>query len=300
MILLWVMSTIGCTPENGQLTSAPPPVVEFTQPAHSIPAASPETTAAPKPAFAAAVNGQPILLDDFKRELAAFSANDAGQGIDAELQLAVLNRMIDQQIIEQNAQLLGIEVTEAEVNRAKSALAGNTSLNEWLTINGLSAEQFDRTLKQELLAERLFDEQTKNIASTAEQVRLFFLWVDSETLAETVTQRLQQVDDFTVVSQEIQSYHPDNAGGGYADWFATGGSPILPAQVAAQAFSLDEGQIYGPIAADNRQYFIRLEEKDSDRLLPEQELQQLKQASFAQWLAMQKDSADVEIYITTE
>lgn len=313
IFLLLAVLTSGCNPFYSQVTPPPPVTVEFTR----VATKSSELQAAPtsaevigsEQAIAATVNGQPILLDDFKRELAAFSASETGGDnsdnnlhLSADLQSAVLNRMIDQQIIEQNAQLLGIEISEPELEAAKNTLTAgiDTSLDEWLTINGLSAEQFELTLKQELLTERLFDDRTKNIVPTAEQVRFFFLWVDSETLAENVTQRLQEIGDFTQVSQEEQSYHPENSGGGYMDWFAVGDNRILPPEVESRAFTLESGQIDGPITAASRYYFIKLEEKDSNRLLPKQKYQQKKQAVFAQWLAEQRNSAEIEVYIIVE
>lgn len=304
VILLWVLFTAGCNPLGHQATASPPDTVEFTRAATAPLEASPPLATEPAQAVAATVNGQSILLDDFRRELDAFSPSGTAEGINnnlpADLQLAVLKRMIDQQIIEQNSRLLGIEVTDAELDVAKNALAGSTGLEEWLVLNGLSAAQFEATLKQELLAERLFNNRTQNIASTAASVRLFFLWVDSAALADTAAQRLQEIDDFTQVSQEMQGYNPNHTGGGYADWFTMGSSGVLPAEVEAMAFTLDAGQIAGPIAAANRQYFIKLEEKDNNRLLPEQVLQQLKRTSFEQWLAEQRNSADVKVYITAE
>ncbi len=304
-IVLAAMFSGGCTPVFSQTPTTQPAASPVFVEGRASPVTLPTATAGPTPELAATVNGLPVLLDDLQRELAALAPDGASDGIatkpPADLQAAVLNRLIDQRLIEQQAQQLGVNITDAELAAASDRLIAeaDTPLESWLALNRMTAGQFQQTLKQEMLAERLFNRQTQHIAPAVTQVRLFYLWVGSEPLAQHVSQRLQEVGDFSQVSQEEQSYNPGNAGGGYLDWFSAG-SNLLPPEVETLAFSLEPGKIGGPIPAAGRYYFVELAEKESDRLLPAAQLHQLKQAAFEQWLTEQRNAANIQIFAPTE
>ena len=254
-------------------------------------------------AVAARVNNVPIWLDTLNQKVDALKQSERHFSDEsaANLKLLVLNRLIDAQILAQSAEALGIRVTDAELETASQTLKTEFSdqFEPWLKANSMTPQQFTKSLEQELIANKLFEHLMINAPPNADQVTVFFLWVDNQSLADAVSEKLRQGKSFTQLIQEEQAYNPTNTGGGFFDWFPIG-LGVLPDRVERVAFNTTPGAVEGPLFISPRYYFVQLEDKASNKPLSEEWLQRRNQHTFETWLANQRNKSSIEIFIATK
>jgi len=171
----------GC---NQATATASPTVTATTQPPTPTPTPTPMATATPDRSLengrplAARVNQQPIFLADYQRQLAHFTRTLQAQGVDVNGQITakrlrqqVLESLIDQTIIEQQAALLGITVTNAMVitKIQETITQSQVSLENWLAKNQLTEQELQTMVRQQLLANQLFEQVTTQMIIATEQ-----------------------------------------------------------------------------------------------------------------------------------
>ena len=124
-----LFASTACVPTL--VTSAPPtsvPTSTFTVPAPADPTVTPVAPPSPTPEapLAALVNGQPVYLADYERELGRYEASLVSRGIDpsssegqanlAQARAWILNVMIEQVLTEQAAAAVGFVISDADVD----------------------------------------------------------------------------------------------------------------------------------------------------------------------------------------
>ncbi|SMP77853.1 periplasmic chaperone for outer membrane proteins SurA [Desulfonatronum zhilinae] len=169
----------------------------------------------------AVVNGDVITLFELNQRyrpfVEQFQGQDLGEAekrmlLDAKRQL--LDRMIDEVLLRQEAQRLEIAVTDLEVQTQARQLRERAGLSELqfqeqLTLQGLNREQYERRLRDEMLRHRLlgfmvrrkvvvtsdevraFYEANKEEFAQQRRVRLGLILFDAQTLAEEILARIQ-------------------------------------------------------------------------------------------------------------
>jgi parvulin-like peptidyl-prolyl isomerase len=259
---------------------------------------------------AARVNNQPIFLDTYQKQLAQVEQALSTQGIDLTSQNSleilvqarqqVLEGFIDQLIIEQEASKLGIRVTEQELEaRIQAEIAqqdDQTQLDEWLAANNLTFDEFKHTLWAELIAQQLFEQLTKDIPETAEQVQVQHIRVADEATAQLIVDQLKSGRDFAVLAQE---YSLEDSAWNKPEqprWIAKG-LGMLPTKVENTAFSLQPGQMNGPIPTPDGFYIIELLNWEAKRPLTEEMAQTFKNQIFTDWLKEQRSFAIIERFV---
>lgn len=323
-ILLLVGSLLlaGCD-LPGQSTPPPTPVPPTPTTAPMAPvgaqAAAPAVTTAPgetpPPAaaagaeaqLAAKVNGQPIYLADYEKQVAQFETAMVAQGADmnsegskqqlAQVRRQILEAMIDQMLIEQAAGEYGVTITDEEVEAKaqESIQQGQTQeqFQQWLTDNNMTYDEFKKTLRSQLLAARMFDQVTASTATTADQVHIRHILMDKEDVAQKVLAELQAGGDFAALAQQYSIDDSTRANGGDWGWFPQG-LDLIPPELEAEAFRLQPGQMSNIIHSQFGYHIIKIEARETGRALSAEMLQAAKQKTFAQWLAKRRESASIE------
>lgn len=159
--------------------------------------AAPEPTVEIAPPLAARVNGEPILLERYQAHVTqmeqAFNRQDpdgsSNQAAVAELRQQVLEGLIEQKVIEQQAAALGISVSqaavEAEAQRFMTEFEPHTRFDTWLADNGLTDAMFLIDLRAQLIANRVYEQVTHNVVEeTIEATKRQKQAVFDEWLAE--------------------------------------------------------------------------------------------------------------------
>jgi len=302
LLLLLILAACGGGQSATSTALPSPPVTAL--PTNARPTAVPTATPSPVP-LAAAVNGQPILLADYERRVAQYQQSMLTQGLDltttegqarvAEIRQEVLDNLIDSALVEQGAAGLGVSVSDAELEAQIAADieagGGQAAFDEWLQATGLAREDYKQMLYEALLAQRVMDAVTANSPQAAEQVHARQIVVNSQEVADQVLAKLQAGADFAAVARESSTDLATKDNGGDLGWFPRG---MIPLELETLAFSLQPGEIGGPLQLGDGYHFVQVMERDLDRELSPEMQGQLRLVLFERWLEEQRATATIE------
>lgn len=313
LLLILIAPLIACGFSLSQVLSGPStPAVDLEGGSTLPPLAAfePAPTEAGPP-LAARVNAQPILLETYERQLSQVKQTLTNQGIDpnspagqeqlAQVQQQILEALIDQTIIEQEASKLGLsiseETVEAKVQESVAQRQDPAQFETWLAENQLSYEEFKATLRFQLLANQMFEQVTRDIPASAEQIQLRQILVADEPTARELIEQLKIGVNFAELAQTHSLDASSRANGGDLGWFSPG-LGLVPPEVETIAFSLQPGEVSGPIQSSLGLHIIQLQAKETRPLSPEM-IQALKQQRFTEWLSERRALSDIERFVTS-
>jgi hypothetical protein len=143
-----------------------------------------------EPGLVARVNNQPIFLEAYEKQVIRFEqtltaqgielASQSGQAILVQVRQQVLETLVDQLIIEQQAAKLNVIVMEQTVEAEAQIIAqaqSQAQFEAWLAANNLSFEEFKETLRSQLIANQVFETVTSSVFETTEKERAFNDWL---------------------------------------------------------------------------------------------------------------------------
>ena len=233
--------------------------------------AAPAQKAAP-PA-AAVVNGAPIPVSRLQIELDRVRQGDEEGEAKLtspdvpKLARALLDAMIDRAIVLQRAKAAGMQVSEAEVQRATEAMAetarkSGAAWGEQLARAGQNQEQLSDEMRERLLAEKYVADQTGRERASPAETRAYYdthrsefeepeavhclqIAVRTPDEAKSALDQLRAGAPFEKVARQV-SISPDGQNGGDLGWFAKG---QMPKAFDEACFSLGNGKISGVVAS---------------------------------------------------
>lgn len=172
----------------------------------------------------ASVNGQTITDSDFRRTY-SIQARQAGRNLsedeEKELETKVLTRLIELEALVQEADRLGITVSEEEVARSVvkvPAFAGadgkfdEKTYLRLLKANGTSRAQFEMDERRRLVVQKLMDLAGRSVSVSEAELKAEFL--KQETSLDLTFVRLPItafLDDVVVSDADRDSFLKDNA-----------------------------------------------------------------------------------------
>jgi parvulin-like peptidyl-prolyl isomerase len=294
-------------------TSAPAaktatPVPPAAKPAQ--PTVAPTVPPAPAPA-AARVNGKDISLADYEKNVARRQAEMTKQGINfstpdgqaalAEMRRQILEGMIEQALIDEQAAKLGISVTQAEVdaaiNQSIAETGGQEAFNKYLAnIAGMTMDEWRAGQLEAMLTQKVIERITRDVPAKAEQVHARHILVDTAAEANALLAKLRAGADFAALAQQYSKDTVASAGGGDLGWFPRGG--LFDAALEKAAFDLQPGQISGVVQSDlggqTVYHIVQVIERDPSRQLSDDALREARQMAVQSWLDGLKASAKIE------
>lgn len=259
-------------------------------------------TPTPTEPLAALVNGQPIFLADFEKELARYEQASAELGLSSETNYRqqVLEALIEQQLMEQAANTQHITVDQAMVDAEMDTLRAEANFDEWLAANLYTEAEFREAVRRGMITEEMIAVVTADVPQTAEQVHTRYIHVADIGQANDLLTRLQNGDDFAFLADQF-SLEPGN--GGDMGWFAR--NSLFVPELEDPAFALQNpGDLTDIITVTRTDgtvsyYILQLIEREAARPLSAEMRSQLLQAAFADWLATLWENAEVESFIDT-
>lgn len=272
-------------------TSAPTePVVEPTP-------ATAEATGEARVELVAQVNGEGITQPEFDRALARIEQQSLVAADPQALAASVLDMLIEQKLIEQAAAEQQINVTDAEVEaeyQANRALVENEAdWQQWLADNLYTEAEFRESLRATLIAGRVRDSITADLPENVPQVRARHILVPSLDEANEVLERLRNGEDFAALAAELSQDVTTRDQGGDLGWFIDG--ELLEPALSTVAFSIEPGQIAGPVSTRLGYHIVQTLEKAERPLDPERQ-PLLAQITFERWLDGQQYNSIIERY----
>ncbi|WP_066633039.1 peptidylprolyl isomerase [Desulfolucanica intricata] len=257
----------------------------------------------------ATVNGESIN----KEELYEAMVDQNGQ--------QVLNYLITEKIVNQEAKKQNISISEADLNKelekVKEYYGSEENFNQYLEQSGISLEDLKEDLAINLKIEKLLEPQISikedeikeyfeaNKAQFAqeEQVSVRHILVDSEAVAKEVKEKLTKGEDFAELAKEYSSDTSNKEQGGYLGFIKRG---EMVAEFEQAAFSLSKGEISDPVKTEYGYHIIKSEEKkaakeanyeDSKDDVKSILFDQKAEALFSTWLQEKYEAADIENFL---
>lgn len=292
-ILLGLAGCGGRTPVADNPTnpaSNPTPVV-VVEPTLAV-----QPTNASGEKLVAKVNGEAITQTEFDRVLVR-KQQEVNAASPEALSSDVLNQIIEERLILQGAQAQNIGVTDAEVQAELAAqieaAGGEAQWNEWLSINQYSADEFPYALRVVLTNNRVRDMLTSDLEGNVKQVHARHILMRTETDAKSILDRLGAGEDFAALASQYSQDETTRSRGGDLGWFTA--EELLTPQLAQTAFSLQVGQIAGPIATELGYHVIQVIEFADQPVEPDRRVS-IAQARFDNWLQPLMYTAVIERY----
>ncbi|MEP7359584.1 MAG: peptidylprolyl isomerase [Anaerolineales bacterium] len=280
------------TPTGGPGTAAPGTTHVVSTGVPSLtplpPSATPPPTYTPEP-LAFTVNGAPVTLSAYQRELARCQAGKTAAGFDpADCPAAVRQQLIEQAVVEQGAAAAGLTVSEAQVEaalgRITAGLGSPAAFDDWLAANHYdpTGAEFRAALRADLLRASLTAQVTAAVGEAAEQVHAEEILVASEFTARDLLAQLQSGKDFATLALAYSRDLSSRPAGGDLGWFPRG--LLTVPEVEDAAFALQPGETSGVVHSSLGYHIVRVIERDPARPLSPAAAQAVRAAAWAAWL----------------
>lgn len=271
----------------------------------------------------AQVNQEEITVNDFDREFKELILEPGKETKGASvrsLKQSYLDQVIERKILVQEAQRLGIKVSQEELNQAileiKMDYPGE-GFGEKLGLKGSSLEEWKVRLEEKLLAEKMirsarhyrgeieekealqYYEAHRSSFQLDKKVRARQIVVSDGEEAIQILKRLKKGESFEKLASE-KSLGPEKVNGGELGYFSPGERPIEFDRV----FTMEVGAVSEVIKSPYGYHIFKLEEKMEPRQIPFEEakprvLEELRQKKgeeeYQRWLKGLKGKAKVKI-----
>jgi peptidyl-prolyl cis-trans isomerase C len=318
LVALLLLILAGCAvpppaldPVEGVPTSAPASTLDPEDESAGVIATmtpAPAATATAEP-LAALVNGRAIPLDVYERQVARYEASMVIAGEDpntAEGRAAlaqgrqwVLDLMVEQTLIEQQAEVEGLVVTDAEVDATIEALRtdiGEEAFNEWLAQEEMDLDEMRDRLRGDMIATQMANRIAERVPAQAEHVHARHIVVATEEEARRLLGQLQAGSDFATLARTSSQDVSTRDLGGDLGFFPQG--VLTSREVEAAAFALQPGQLSDVIQSDLGYHIVQVVERVPDRDIEPESLRLLRDQAVGEWLDHLRTSADIQIFVT--
>lgn len=305
------------TPEFTAPLSTSVVAANATPVSQSLPApgitASPPAAASESSAFQdgrpliARVNGQPIYLDVYQKQVeqtekalveqGIMAQGEIGEAQRAQLRANVLQGLIDQVLIEQAAAKMGIMVTDEELEQSLHSVVGEdvASLEQWLRMNNMTEEELRAMQRAQLLASKVIAVVSATVPTVAEQVHARHIFTVDRAKGQALLERLKKGENFAALAQQESEDASTAANGGDLGWFPRDVA-LMPPIVVQTAFALSVGEISPLVQSEAGYHIIKVEARENERPLAPEMLLYAQQSAFQTWLAEQRAKAVIEHY----
>jgi parvulin-like peptidyl-prolyl isomerase len=271
--------------------------------------ALPPTVAADKDALAAKVNGGPLYLIDYQKQVdeweSAFLAQNAQLSEQERQEMLIQGRrqvldvMIEQLLIEQAASRQGVAISDAEVEsviaRDIEENGGQDQFNAWLQDNNWTYEEYKSRQRSMMIASQMFEQVTKDVPTEAEQVHARHILVANEQEARDLLAQLQDGADFAELARE-NSLDPSTKESGGDLGFFPRGTLVVP-EVEDVAFSLSVGQVSDVVHSAMGYHIVQVVERSEGMTLTEESWQALREVTFRDWVSDLWANAQIDVLI---
>lgn len=171
--------------------------------------------------------------------------------------------------------------TPAPVATPAAATDFQVNYSEFLTSYGLKSSDYRRMVETQLLYEKLEKDMGASVPTSAEQVHARHILVEGEDKAKELAEKLKAGGNFEGLATAESQDPGSKDKGGDLGWFPKG---LMAEAFENAAFQLAPNQMSDPVQTTFGWHIIQTLEKDQNRPLDEQMLQQRRQAVASEWL----------------
>lgn len=290
-----LLVSAGC--QNPQTPPATPsPEITIPSAVASTATATLEPTPTSIPA-AAIVNGEPIPLTYFNNEVWRYRDSLADQAVkpdDAAISQTVINFLIEQQLLAQEAHKGGYSLSaadlQAKIDALIAGLGSGSAFSDWLTNNHYDDNEFRMALELASAAAWQRDQIAASIPGAVEQVRARQIFALTQEGAQRAQISLASGTDFGKLAWE---YSPES--GGELGWFPRG--YLLYPEVEAAAFSLEVGGRSEIIQSTIGYHIIEVQAHEDAHLLTTDARISLQTKALEVWLSTAIANSQIVIQV---
>jgi parvulin-like peptidyl-prolyl isomerase len=275
----------------------------------------------------AKVNGKTITDQDLEAEFKHYKVVfrlDKPETRDKadKLRKSLLSRIVDNVILEMEADRLGVTITPGELDVEVKTLLGEydeQGLNQALTRSQMKLDVWKKLLERNLRIKKLIVNEVESKIRLAEadikeyydknaedfklpeRVQVMQIMVKDEADAVNVRKKLLGRADFATIAKE-HSQSPDAAHGGDLGFYSRG---QLPPEFETAVFNLKEGDISDVVRSIYGLHIFKVVKKEKPRSMTFAEAREKildilktnkRDEEFAGWLAKIKSGVPVTIY----
>jgi parvulin-like peptidyl-prolyl isomerase len=226
---------------------------------------------------------------------------------------AALEQLIEDVLIQEEADKLGLTVSDEEVEQAIFAQP-QTPVTDTATIPtpipqeeldaryraslqqmGVSDSSFREIVRRDLLRSKLQEYLASQVETTGPIADARIIQTETEQEARDALSRIDSGEDFAIVAQEVSTDTLTAENGGDLGWVTIGQiSSRYGEDLERSVFSMSPGDIR-VLQSNDRWYVVELIDLDENGPLPEAVLSARQASALSDWLEARKASPDVEI-----
>lgn len=280
----------------------------------------------------AMVNDEEISQEDFDMEFEIYKAtyeNQLGEGalsqtgddgitLESHIKETIIDTLVIERIIMQDAMDKGISVTDEEVDKKiedlLESLGGDEEFEKFLEANFLTEEYFTKYTKNDIFLEKHSDDHVNSIQIDDEEAEEFFnenkeqlvvlrashILVDREEDGNRILALLEGGGNFEDLATEESQDSLSAVNGGDLGYIIRGRYAEVP-EFEQALFDLKVGEISDLIETEVGFHIIRLDEKrDTFEGLVDEIKDLLKNQEYTKFVEELKDKAKIKIYLDTK
>jgi peptidyl-prolyl cis-trans isomerase SurA len=256
--------------------------------------------------IAAVVGDEVVLLSEveqqaapFMQQIAAITNTTERAARAAALRREVLDRLIDEHLIEQQATELKLSVSSEDIDRTIEEIKKEHGLSDAQLAQELRTQQMDMKAYRMMLKEQIkrmrvinvavgskvtvsdndvqgyYDRHIKSGNNTQVKASHIFIAIPEkadaatviakEAVARKLLNRAKAGEDFATLAKEFSEDPATRTEGGDLGYF---GKDMLPKPIEEMVFSMAVGEVRGPIRADRGFHVIKLVDKRAKDVKP--------------------------------
>ena len=164
---------------------------------------------------------------------------------------------------------------------------------EQLESYNISEQDWRLFIEAQLLRQRVYEQVTQNVPTSAEQVWARHILVATLEEAQSVIQRYDEGENWYSLASELSLDTSNNTRGGDLGWFPRG---AMVSAFEETAFNLPIGSISPPIQTDFGWHIIQVIGHEENLPLSSRYYQNNQQAAFNDWIQQFKVGRQIETY----
>lgn len=274
----------------------------------------------------ATVDGQGIRQEEFDTDYKVYRTmfekqlgEDAldqvgsdGKTFDDTLKEDILEKLITEQIVSQEAEAMNIVVTDEEIAQNIELyiknMGGEDAFNEFLASNDISKEYIETNMGKEILVQKHKQNYLEGVNISQEEAKEYFeenkdamtiirashILVGTEEEGNEILKKLKNGQDFATLAIENSLDSVSALQGGDLEYFGKGA--MIP-EFEDATFALKEGETSDLVKTEVGYHIIRVAERlDTFEELEEEIIKILEEQSYVNMVQQLRNDAKVEKY----
>lgn len=280
--------------------------------------------------FVATVNGEGITQQEFDSDFQVYKkiyeqqlgedsmsqAGEDGKTLEESLKEDIVEKLIMEKIVAQEAKEMNIDVTPEEIQEQMeqyiTAMGGQEKFDEFLKTNEISKEFFEENLKKELLFNKHREAFINNTTIDEKEAKDYFeankddlivvrashILVKTEEEGKEVLKRLNAGEEFGKLALELSIDKASAQQGGDLGYFGKGS---MIAEFEDAAFALNVGETSGLVKTEVGYHIIKVEDrKDTYEALKDDMISILKENKYLEKIQDLRENAKVKVFLETK